>query len=83
MPHVWRRSGLKVDLNVDLTMCVVVCALYGLKSAGALHDIGFVSTVADPDVWIRLATHENGYKYYKCCLCTLTMYWLSCMNQKC
>jgi hypothetical protein len=30
-----------------------------------LRDIGFVSTVADPDVWIQLATHENGYKYYK------------------
>jgi hypothetical protein len=42
-------------------VCVVVCALYSLKSAGAwwcamlaqaLHDIGFVSTIADPDVWI-------------------------------
>jgi hypothetical protein len=42
-------------------VCVVVRALYGLKSAGAswratlaqaLRDIGFVSTIADPDVWI-------------------------------
>jgi hypothetical protein len=59
----WKRSGSKVDLNVDLTRvkCVVVCALHGLKSAGAswrvtlpqaLRDIGFVSTIADPNVWI-------------------------------
>ena len=33
--------------------------------AQALHSIGFVSTVADPDVWIQLATHKDGYKYYK------------------
>jgi hypothetical protein len=46
-------------------LCVVVCALFGLKSAGAswhvtlaqaLHDIGFISTVADPDVWIQPVT---------------------------
>jgi hypothetical protein len=38
MPCVWRRSGLKVDSTVDLTRvkCVVACALYSLKSAGAL-----------------------------------------------
>jgi hypothetical protein len=54
--------------------CVVVRALYGLKSAGAswhaslaqaLHDIGFVSTIADPDVWIRQAACEDGYDYYE------------------
>jgi hypothetical protein len=42
-------------------MCLIVHALYSLKSAGAswhatlaqaLCDIGFVSTIADPDVWI-------------------------------
>jgi hypothetical protein len=48
--------------------------LYGLKSAGAswratlaqaLHDIGFVSTIADPDVWIRPAACNDGYEYYE------------------
>jgi hypothetical protein len=55
-------------------VCVVVRALYGLKSAGAswrlafaeaLRDLGFVSSVADPDVWIRAATREDGYEYYE------------------
>jgi hypothetical protein len=52
-----------VELNADPTRvkCVVVRAMYGLKSAGAswrvtlaqaLRDIGFISTIADPDVWI-------------------------------
>jgi hypothetical protein len=53
---------------------VLVHVLYGLKTAGAswlamlaqaLHDIGFVSTIADPDVWIQPATCEDGYEYYK------------------
>jgi hypothetical protein len=55
-------------------VCVVVCALYGLKSAGAswratlaqaLRDIVFVSTIADPNVWIQPAAHEDGYDYYE------------------
>jgi hypothetical protein len=55
-------------------VCVVVRALYGLKSAGAswrsafaeaLRDLDFVLSVADPDVWICVATHEDGYEYYK------------------
>jgi hypothetical protein len=42
---------------------VLTRALYGLKSSGAawradlagrLRDIGFTSTQADPDMWIRL-----------------------------
>jgi hypothetical protein len=55
-------------------VCIVVCALYGLKSAGAscrvtlalaLHDIGFVFTTADPDVWIQPAACDDGYEYYR------------------
>ena len=43
-------------------VCVIVRALYGLKSSGAawrshfandLRDMGFLSTLADPDVWYR------------------------------
>jgi hypothetical protein len=52
---------------------IVVCALYGLKSAGAswhatlaqaLRDLGFVSTTADPDIWIQAAVHDDGFEYY-------------------
>jgi hypothetical protein len=49
-------------------------ALYGLKSSGAafhahlaetLYDLGYTSTKADPDVWIRPATKPDGFKYYE------------------
>ena len=52
----------------------VVRALYGLKSAGSswraalaqvLKDLDFVSTLADPDVWIQEAVRGNGFKYYE------------------
>jgi hypothetical protein len=49
-------------------------ALYGLKSSGAawralfastLTDIGFKSTLADPDVWIRPQVKPDGFEYYE------------------
>ena len=55
-------------------MLIVVRALYGLKSVGlswraelaqVLKDLNLVSTLADPDVWIREAVREDGFKYYK------------------
>ena len=30
-----------------------------------MMDIGFIPCVADPDVWMRAATKENGDKYYE------------------
>ena len=55
-------------------MLVVVRALYGLKSAGlswraalaeVLAGLGFESTRADPNVWIRAAARSDGHKYYE------------------
>ncbi len=55
-------------------MIVIVHALYGLKSSGAawwshlantLQIMGFRSSLADPDVWLRPAVKSNGYKYYE------------------
>ena len=52
----------------------MVCSLYGLKSAGAafhsalaqtLRDLGYESSKADPDVWLRKAVKENGFEYYE------------------
>ncbi len=60
MEKIWFEGGLKCGSNKG-KVCVVVHALYSLKLAGAswratlaqaLRDIGFISTVADPDVWI-------------------------------
>jgi hypothetical protein len=52
---------------------IIVKALYGLKSSGAawrahlaevLHDMGYQSSLADPDVWFRTEVKDNGTKYY-------------------
>jgi len=53
---------------------LITRALYGLKSAGAsfraflaehLHGMGYRSSLADPDVWIRPAVKPNGEEYYE------------------
>jgi len=53
---------------------IIVRALYGLKSSGAawhnhfaqtLHDLGFKTSYADPDVWMRPGTKGNGFQYYE------------------
>jgi Reverse transcriptase (RNA-dependent DNA polymerase) len=53
---------------------IVKKALYGLKSSGFswkkmltqnLMDMGYKSTIADPDVFIRPAVKADGYKYYE------------------
>jgi len=53
---------------------IVVCAMYGLKSSGAawhaqlsstLQDMGFITSLADPDVWLRPACKPSGSEYYE------------------
>jgi hypothetical protein len=53
---------------------VIVRVLYGLKTSGAAwHSVlaesitamGFQHSLADPDVWLHLATKPNGFEYYK------------------
>jgi hypothetical protein len=57
---LWFKGGIRCGANLGKVL-IIVHALYGLKSAGAswhatlaqaLHDLGFVSTTADPDIWI-------------------------------
>jgi hypothetical protein len=57
---------------------IIVCAFYGLKSSGAhWHDhftaiftqIGFKSSKADPDVWMRKAKKPDGFVYWEYILC--------------
>lgn len=52
----------------------VVRALYGLKSSGAawrallqqsIIDMGFTSTIADPDVYRRRHVHDNNNEYWE------------------
>ena len=53
---------------------MIIRALYGGKSAGAdywrhvrkaMHELGFYSCKADPDVWIRPSIKEDGSDYYQ------------------
>ena len=69
----WYRCGLEFGSDKG-RLAKIVRALYGLKSAGrtfrnhlagTLRKMGFVSTKADPDVWIRPATKPDGTKYYE------------------
>ena len=57
---------------------IVRMALYGLKSSGAafrsllaetLHELEYVPSKADPDVWMRPAVKTNGFEYYEYVLC--------------
>ncbi len=58
---------------------VIVCALYGLKSAGAafrthlasfMHQMGFTSCKADPDHWYKAeTTPDDNLQYYAFILC--------------
>ena len=74
---VWMRGGPEFG-NLEGKVLIIKQALYGLKSSGAafraflaekLDDIGFKSSVADPDVWMRPAAKPNGERYYEYILC--------------
>ena len=73
----WLRAGPEFG-NEQGKVFIVVRALYGLKSASAafrsfmakkLDEIGFKSSQADPDVWLRPAIKPNGDEYYEYVLC--------------
>jgi len=57
---VYTTAGKEFGGELEGKPILVVCALYGLKSSGAvwqahlantLHQLGFKSCLADPDVW--------------------------------
>jgi hypothetical protein len=69
---IWTRAGPEFGSNAGKIM-IIVKALYGLKSSGAafrallaehLHDLSYLPSQADPDVWMKPAVKENGFKYW-------------------
>ncbi len=69
----WIRAGPEFGPEQGKVF-IVVRALYGLKSASAafrsfmakrLDEIGFKSTHADPDVWLRPGIKPDGTEYYE------------------
>lgn len=74
---VWLRGGEEFG-HLAGKVLVIRQALYGLKSSGAafraflaekLDHIGFKSSIADPDVWMRPAIKASGEEYYEYMLC--------------
>ena len=70
---VWTRGGLEFGNDYG-NIFIIERALYGLKSSGAafraylaerLDEIGFKSSIADPDVWLRPACKPDGERYYE------------------
>ena len=71
---VWTRGGREFGSDMGKAF-IIAKALYGLKSSGAAFrsflaetldvELGFKSTLADPDVWIRAAIKPDGEKYYE------------------
>jgi hypothetical protein len=68
---IWTVGGLEFGSDEGSIM-IIKKALYGLKSSGAawrahfattLAEMGFISTIADPDVWIRAAVDERSLYY--------------------
>ena len=73
LEKVWLRAGPEFGDEEDCVF-IVRRALYGLKSASAsfrafmadrLDEMGFKSSVADPDVWYRAAVKHDGSEYYE------------------
>jgi Reverse transcriptase (RNA-dependent DNA polymerase) len=65
-------AGAEFGPDEERKVMIIRRALYGLKSSGAayrahfaatLTELNFVSCRADPDVWMRPATKEDGFKF--------------------
>ena len=69
---VWFKAGDEWGENTAKHV-LIVRALYGLKSSGQAwrqflaemlnNDLGFTSSLADPDVWFKAKTKPDGSKY--------------------
>ena len=69
---LWTIAGAEFGSEKESVM-IIAKALYGLKSSGAawrakltetMKATGYVSTQADPDIWLKRAVKLNGQEYY-------------------
>ena len=74
---IWTVAGKEFGHEAGRIM-IVQMTLYVLKSSGAefrdklagvLHYLDYVSTMANPDVWIKPAVKLDGSQYYDMVLC--------------
>ncbi len=75
---VWTILGPEFGHDTGRS-AIIVRALYGLKSVGAafqahlasfMHQMGYTSCKADPDLWLKAVTRpEDNVRYYAYILC--------------
>ncbi len=75
---VWTVLGPEFGIDAGKSV-IIVHALYGLKSAGAafcahlasfMHQMGYTSCKADPDLWYKAETRPaDNFRYYAYILC--------------
>ena len=73
--QIWCVAGIECGPELHGKVCVLVRALYGLKSSGAAwrnmfstfiqQHLGFTPTHADPDVYIRKNHTDVNQAYYE------------------
>jgi hypothetical protein len=74
------RTILGPEFGIDASKsAIIVCTLYGLKSAGAafcahlasfMHQMGYTSCKADPDLWYNAETRpDDNIRYYAYIIC--------------
>jgi hypothetical protein len=72
--RVYTTAGPEFGAELEGKHVLIVRALYGLKSSGTawyshlsntLHQLGFTSSLASPDVYFRPANKPNGFEYYE------------------
>ena len=70
---IYYRAGLEWGVHMQGTVCVIVRALYGLKTSAnawrnhlctTLKGMQFQFSLADNDVWLRKDTKPDGTSYY-------------------
>ena len=70
---IYYRAGLEWGAHMEGTICVIVRALYGLKTSAnawrshlctTLKDMGFKFSLADNDLWLRKDVRPGGTEYY-------------------
>jgi len=71
---VYTTAGPEFGAELQGRNVLIVQALYGLKSsctawhshlANTLHQMGFTSSLAAPNVWFKPAIKSNGFEYYE------------------
>jgi hypothetical protein len=71
---VYTTAGREFGAELRGKPVLILRALYGLKSSGVawrahwantLQQLGYKSCLADPDVWYRQASKDDGFPYYE------------------